>query len=131
MILVDSSAWIDFLSGRSNPWTEAVEAATRFEQVVVGDLILAEVLQGVSNERQWKATLHVLSLFPQRNLCNREIAEKSAENYRLLRRRGFTIRGTIDVVIATWCLANEAAIIHNDRDLAIMERELGLRSYAA
>ena len=58
------------------------------------------------------------------------IAEKAASNYRLLRRNGITIRGTIDVIIATWCISNGASIIHNDRDLGTMERHLGLVAYA-
>lgn len=70
-----------------------------------------------------------LSQYRRENLCGFAIAEAAAANYRLLRSRGITVRGTIDVVIATWCVENDAAIIHNDRDLAAMEGLLGLRAY--
>ncbi|KAB0680679.1 type II toxin-antitoxin system VapC family toxin [Aureimonas leprariae] len=129
MILVDSSAWIDFLASRETPWTDAVADATRDGEVVVGDLVLAEVLQGFRIEHELTNARRVLRMFPQRTLCDPSIAEDAAANFRLLRRRGLTIRGTIDVIIATWCLRNDASIIHNDRDLAVMERELGLVSY--
>ncbi|MEX6505531.1 PIN domain-containing protein [Jiella sp. M17.18] len=126
MILVDTSVWIDFFNGSDRPWTKALAAASRDGHVVVGDLVLAEVLQGFRNERDFREARRVLSLFPAVALCGHEVAEAAAANYRLLRRRGLTLRGTIDVIVATWCIVNDAAIIHNDRDLATMERELGL-----
>jgi predicted nucleic acid-binding protein len=66
---------------------------------------------------------------PVRTLCGASIAEEAAYNYRFLRRQDITIRGTIDVIIATWCISVGARIIHNDRDLAVMEAALGLQRY--
>jgi predicted nucleic acid-binding protein len=132
VILPDSSAWIDFLHGKTTPWTDALTMATASsEDVVVGDLILAEVLQGIRADRDFREARRILHLFPSRNLCDPIVAEHAAENYRSLRKKGITIRATIDVIIATWCIRNGAMIIHNDRDLAVMEAELGLVSYTA
>jgi predicted nucleic acid-binding protein len=131
VILVDSSAWIDFLAARETAWTRAISTAvTRLDTIVTGDLILAEVLQGMRHDRDVVAARKVFARFPTVDLCGPAIAEKAAANYRALRKRGITIRGTIDVVIATWCIENGAAIIHNDRDMAAMEAHLGLRAYA-
>ena len=130
MILVDTSAWIDFFNGRDTPWTFALAVASREGTVVVGDLVLAELLQGFRSDRQFQEARRVLSLFRSVDLCGRAVAESAAENYRALRRRGVTVRGTIDVIIATWCIENNAEIIHNDRDLRLMEDHLGLRSFA-
>lgn len=98
--------------------------------MVVGDLIVAEVLQGIRDDRRMQAVRDRLLRFRVVSLCGSSVAEKAAVNYRLLRRRGIAICGTIDVIIATWCIVNRATIIHNDRDLAMMERELGLVSYS-
>lgn len=130
MILVDTSAWIDFLSGRDTAWTQALKRAMRSDEVVVGDLVLMEVLQGIRDDRQFAQVRRTLQIFPIRALCDARVADAAALNYRALRRRGITVRGTVDVLIATWCLTNEAEIIHNDRDLGIMETVLGLRSYS-
>lgn len=129
MILVDTSAWIDFLNDAETPWTLAVARAARSGRIVIGDLVLVEVLQGVRNDRRLHSIRKSLARFPIVSLCGPFHAEQAAANYRLLRRKGITVRGTIDVIIATWCIANDAEIIHNDRDLAVMERELGLVAY--
>jgi len=129
VILVDTSAWIDFFQGIRTSWTKDVAHAARLEDVVVGDLILVELLQGVRQESGRRQMIEALSQYRRENLCGFAIAEAAAANYRLLRSRGIAVRGTIDVVIATWCLENDAAIIHNDRDLAAMEGLLGLRAY--
>lgn len=71
-----------------------------------------------------------LKRFRSVSLLGPNIAVRAAANYRLLRSRGITVRGTIDVIIATWCIENDVAIIHNDRDMRIMEEQLGLRAYA-
>lgn len=130
MILVDSSAWIDFLADRDTDWTRAIVGASeRLKTIVLGDLVLVEVLQGFKHDRDVDAAWHVLRRYPVVELGGPVIARRAADNYRTLRRRGFTIRGTIDVVIATWCIANRAVLIHNDRDMGVMEAELGLRAF--
>lgn len=60
-------------------------------------------------------------------LVGRHIALQSAQHYRLLRTKGSTIRSTIDCVIATYCIANECALLHSDRDFSHFEELLGLR----
>jgi predicted nucleic acid-binding protein len=95
-------------------------------EVVLGDLIAVEILQGLregSQLRLVEATLRAFRVVP---LCGSEIAPKAAANYRTLRRRGITVRGTIDVIIATWCIENGARLLHNDRDFAAMEVALAL-----
>lgn len=72
----------------------------------------------------------MLERFEIVTLCGPDVAIRAAANYRLRRSRGITVRGTIDVIIATWCIENDVAIIHNARDMRIMEEQLGLRAYA-
>ena len=129
MILADTSAWIDHFNGTPSPAAASLLRALASEKVVVGDLIMAEVLQGIRHESDVLKTAELLYTHPVSALCGPEIAEEAAYNYRFLRRQGITIRGTIDVIIATWCISVGARIIHNDRDLAVMEDALGLRRY--
>ena len=70
-----------------------------------------------------------MKAFPVVSLCSEQIAIAAAANYRQLRSRGLTIRGTIDVIIATWCIANDARLLHNDRDFLAMENALDLKPY--
>ena len=125
-ILVDSSAWIDFFADRDTPCVERLHTAIRNGAVLVGDLILAEVVQGIKYDRRLRHVTDTLTGWPQKTLCGPEIALLAAANYRLLRRRGVTVRGTIDVIVATWCIQNHVALLHRDRDFVLMGRELGL-----
>lgn len=129
MILVDTSAWIDYFNEVDSPAAALVDQALLTGQTVVGDLVLVEVLQGVRHSKDLRRFSDTFSSLLRRSLCGPEIAELAAANYRFLRRQGITIRGTIDVIIATWCVTNDAEIIHNDRDLAAMERLLGVRAF--
>ncbi|WAJ30452.1 type II toxin-antitoxin system VapC family toxin [Antarcticirhabdus aurantiaca] len=130
MILIDTSAWIEHFNGRGTPAAERVRRALDDEQVIVGDLVMVELLQGVRFDKEVARILVDIKALRRESLCGAAIGLLAAANYRGLRRRGITIRSTIDVIIATWCIENGAAIIHNDRDMAVMEAQLGLRAYA-
>ena len=125
-ILVDTSAWVDFFADRDEPWVDRLREAIQDGVVIVGDLILTEVLQGIKHDRQLRHVTETLAGWPLKTLCGSEIAFLAAANYRLLRRRGVTVRGTVDVIIATWCIEHDAALLHRDRDFVPMEHELGL-----
>ncbi|MCK5930752.1 MAG: PIN domain-containing protein [Fulvimarina manganoxydans] len=129
MILVDTSAWIEYFSDRGSGPGDRVFAALLHEQIVVGDLVLVEQLRGIRLEREIRLVLAKLAGLPRRAMCSAELAELAAANYRIPRRHGLTIRGTIDVVFATWCIVNKVPIIHHDKDMGEMERELGLLAY--
>ena len=127
MILVDTSVWIDVLSKRGTPAVEQFERAIYYGPPVCGDLIKVEILQGFREPQKLKLAETTLSLFDCVSLCSPDLAPKAAANFRLLRRRGITVRGTIDIVIATWCIENGVALLHNDRDFAQMEQALGIK----
>lgn len=129
MIIADTSVWIDHLNDRTTLETEALYRATEEDGFVMGDLVMMEILQGIRLETRFQKARHFLGQFTAVSLCGPEVAVRAAENFRLLRRRGVTVRSTINVVIATWCIENDASIIHNDRDLRAMEEHLGLRAY--
>lgn len=127
MIVVDSSVWIDFFNG--NPTPRALFLRDRFgiDPILVGDLVLTEVLQGFRDDREFEAARSALNRFPIAPVVGPDIALYSARNYRTLRAKGVTVRKTIDLIIATFCLTHGHALLHEDRDFDPMETHLGLK----
>ena len=128
MILVDSSVWIDYFNGRRTAQTDWLDSALGSTPVIVGDLILTEVLKGFQNQREFNIAKDLLLNMPFMAMVGREIALKSAENYRSLRRKGVSVRKTMDVLIGTFCIHYELPLLHSDRDFEPMIHILGLKT---
>jgi predicted nucleic acid-binding protein len=126
VIVVDSSVWIDFLNGRTASHVERLRAAFGADEIVVGDLMLCEVLQGLASERSARQVEGLLRRFDIVPMAGDEIAVIAARNFRSLSGRGITVRKTIDLLIGTWCIENRAPLLHNDSDFRPMARHLGL-----
>ena len=126
MIVVDTSVWIDFLNGRNAPHVQRLRAVLGTDEVVIGDLMLCEVLQGLDSERAAREVEALLRRFEIAPMAGAAIAVVAARNFRSLRRRGITVRKTIDLLIGTWCIENRRALLHNDSDFHPMARHLGL-----
>ena len=126
MIVVDSSVWIDFLNGRNAPHVRRLRAVLGTDEVIVGDLMLCEVLQGVRGERAAREVEALLQRFEIVPMAGEEIAVIAARNFRSLRKRGITVRKTIDLLIGAWCIENRRPLLHNDSDFRPMARHLGL-----
>ena len=127
MILVDSSVWIDYFGGAASPEVDRLDALLGVEPLVTGDLILAEVLQGFAADRDFQHARTLLESFEVVALAGREVCIEAAHNFRTLRRKGVTIRKTIDTIIATCCIRNGYVLLHNDRDFDAFVEHLGLR----
>lgn len=125
--LLDTSVWIDFFRGTPTPQVALLEQVVRQGRAVLGDLILCEVLQGIEDEREFTLVLDLLMAFPILSMGGPDLAVASARNYRRLRRHGFTVRKTIDCLIATFCIEHGLVLLHNDRDFDPFERTLGLQ----
>ena len=128
LILVDSSVWIDYFNGLVTAATEKLDRLLGREQVAIGDLILADVLQGFTDEREFETAKTLLSSFNVVELGGARIAIQAARNFRALRKRGVTIRKTIDTIIATRCIEGGYELLHSDRDFEPFVEHLGLRS---
>ena len=126
MIVVDSSVWIDFLNGRNAPHVRRLSMVLGAEEVIVGDLMLCEVLQGLDSERAAQEVEALLRRFEIVPMAGDAIAVAAARNFCSLRRRGVTVRKTIDLLIGTWCIENRMPLLHNDSDFRPMARHLGL-----
>jgi len=127
MIIADTSVWIDFFRGLDEPHVKRLENALISDRLYIGDLIIAELLQGVKNDKGAKEIRGIISKLTVVNMVNESIAYKSAENYRILRTNGKTVRKTIDMLIATFCIEKGMTLIHNDRDFDPIEEILGLK----
>ena len=127
MILVDSSVWIDYFRGSITPQTEKLDQLLAQEPLAIGDLVLAEVLQGFTDERVFLDVMKMLTALTVVDLGGQEIAIQAARNHRSLRKLGVSVRKTIDTVIATRCIESGYDLLHCDRDFDPFARHLGLR----
>jgi predicted nucleic acid-binding protein len=128
MIVVDTSVWIDYFRGAVTPQSDKLDALLGIEQVLTGDLILTEVLQGFVSERDFSQARKLLASVPLIPLVGADVAFQAAKNFRKLRTLGITIRKTIDTLIATSCIEKDLSLLYSDRDFDPFVQHLGLRS---
>lgn len=128
MIVVDSSVWIAYFNGADTPQTDRLDTLLGQEPVGLGDLILTEVLQGFRLEKDYKTAKKLLTSLMVYDLLGLDMAMKSAENFRFLRSKGVTIRKTVDVIIATFCVEMDLPLLHADKDFVPFKTHLNLRT---
>jgi len=126
MIVADASVWIDFFNGVETPQTWHLRKLLGRQLILVGDLVLVEVLQGFERERDFREAKALFEDLDCAEMGGYQLALASARNYRLLRKRGITVRKTIDVMIATFCIEHHHLLLHADRDFDRMLEPLGL-----
>ena len=126
MVLVDTSVWIDFFAARPLPHVEVLETLIkRRENICICGIILAEVLQGIRQDTEFRKTkdlFNSLILLPMPYT----VFLRSAEIYRKLRKKGFTIRKPLDCMIASVAIENDIFLLHNDKDFHPIEKHSGL-----
>ena len=127
MILVDTSVWIDYFNGQKTWQTDLLENLFSNVPVIIGDLILTEILQGFRSDNDYKTAKSFLSDLPFRLMGGYQVAVQSAQNYRILRKKGVTVRKTIDVIIGTYCILEDLPLLHDDRDFEPMVSNLSLK----
>ena len=128
MILVDSSIWIDYFNGKITPETNKLDTLLGVEPLGIGDLILTEVLRGFRSDTDYqtaKKLMMTLSIF---EMLGTDMAIQSADNFRMLRKRGITVRKTADVIIATYCIEHNHSLLFADKDFLPFVTHLGLKS---
>lgn len=127
MLIVDSTIWIDYFNGSVTPQTDYLHNMLDKTPILIGDLILAEVLQGFRQDADFEKARRMLDKFLQVTMVNPALALQSARNYRSLRQKGITVRKTIDSLIAAYCIENDHELLHNDNDFDGYEKYLGLK----
>lgn len=126
MVIIDTTVWIDYFGGTVNPEATWLGREATRQRLGLTDLILCEVLQGIHNPGEFKQVREELLTFHIFSTGGVGIAISAAENYRMLRQRGYTVRKTIDCWIATFCLLTGNQLLHRDRDFGPFEKVLGL-----
>jgi len=126
MLLVDSSVWIDYFNGTPSEQAERLDSLLGREDLLTGDLILAEVLRGFDRPADFRRARKLMSSLAYEDMLGKDVALRGVAYYRSLRRRGITVRKTIDVLIASFCILRGHSLLHRDRDFEPFERFFGL-----
>jgi len=126
MVIVDTTVWIDYFSGVQNAETDYLDRELSRQRFGLTDLILCEILQGIRDDKTFAQVLRGLGRFELFETGGQDLAVEAARNFRSLRRRGHTVRKTIDCLIATFCLIQGHSLLHRDRDFDSFENLLGL-----
>jgi predicted nucleic acid-binding protein len=127
MILVDSSVWIDYFNGRDTSETAFLDGALSTDAICIGDIILAEVLQGFRSDKEYRLAREILLELPLYQIMTPELTLVGADNYRRLRKKGFTVRKSVDNWIATFCIENKLPLLFSDKDFIPYVEFLGLK----
>jgi predicted nucleic acid-binding protein len=127
MVIVETTVLVDLFNGTSTPQTEWMMRFSNTVEIGLTDLILCEVLQGIGDEFRFAKVRRALLELPILPNGGTAIALAAAINYRSLRKRGITVRKTVDSLIATFCIENGHQLLQNDRDYVPFEEHLGLK----
>jgi predicted nucleic acid-binding protein len=127
MILVDSSVWIDYFNGQTTWQTNMLDSLLSNVPILMGDLILTEILQGFRYDNDYESAKSYLTILPFHEIGGYQVAVNSAQNYRTLRKKGITVRKTIDIIIGTFCILKDLSLLHDDRDFTPMVDHLSLK----
>ena len=126
-VVADTSVWIEYLSGRTSALTDKLDAEVVADNVLLPDLVLCEVLQGIRDQAQYDKVRSELLKLTIVNIGGAELAIAASERDRYLRNRGVTVRKTVDCLIATFCMAHGHTLLHRDRDFDAFEEHFALR----
>ena len=130
MILVDTSVWIDFLEGKGTPQQYKLrQIIENDEDICLTGIVVTEILQGISNERQNREIRDYLLEFPMINPKGISSYIQAAEIYRTCARNGKTVRKTIDCLIAVVAIEHDLLLFHNDRDFLNIHECCGLKIF--
>lgn len=131
MLVVDSGVWIDFFNGAGHPAAAVLDHMLNAGEVriVVPDLVLFEVLRGFRHERDHRQARLLMESFDVEDLCGADMARHAAAHYRALRAQGVTVRSSIDVLVASFCIERDYALLHRDRDYQAFAQRRGLRTW--
>ena len=131
MMIVDSNTWVDFFNGVQSPHEERLEVALDEEEdLAVIPIIITEVLQGFRTDTGFRRAQRVLVSLPVIHPTV-ECHVRAARMFRSLRRKGVTVRGAVDCVIAQTCLDTDAELLSPDADFRHIARHSSLRLWLA
>ena len=130
MIVVDTSVWIEFFKGTGSSFDQHLTELIRVDvPIALTEVIYCEVLQGIRDDAVHARVREILQAFPVLLLDGLRSADRAVALYRACRRRGLTIRSTVDCLIAAVCLDTGAELFHHDRDFDVLAKVADLKVY--
>ena len=130
-LIVDSSVWIDGF----NPKVKTLEKEL-LKQLIVKDypiyicpIIYQEVLQGIREEKMFEQIKHILRQYRMVDIDIMQASDYAVNLYRHLRKKGITIRKSVDCLIASYAILANMPLLHNDKDFSQIAKESGLKIY--
>jgi predicted nucleic acid-binding protein len=127
MMVVDTNTWADFFNGVERPHADRLDVALQEEEdLAVLPVIVTEVLQGFRTDSGFARARRVLLALPSVH-PTLESHVGAAGLFRSLRRKGITVRGAVDCIIAQTCLDIDAELLSPDSDFERMARHTPLR----
>ena len=131
MILVDTSVWVEFFRQTDSPQDRRLTGLIEDgEDIAITGIVLTEILQGIRHERELRAARGYLLRFPLVEPMSVFTYLRAAEIYRACRRRGLTVRGSVDCIIAAICIDHDVPILHRDADFDRIAAISGLKVLA-
>jgi predicted nucleic acid-binding protein len=132
MIIVDTSVWIDFLRGENSSEQRILhELIENEEEISITGIILAEILQGIKEEKEFRRIREYLLEYPIYEPKGTVTYIDAARIYGACRNKGKTVRSTVDSIVAAICVENGFSIFHKDREYDIIQECVGLKVYRA
>jgi hypothetical protein len=129
MILVDTSIWVDFFSKEPSLYKEELHRLIEEEEICLLDIVLAEILCGIREDREFEEVRELLLRLPIYSPKRVDTFITSAKIYRLCRKKGKTIRRVVDCLIAACCIERNFFLFHNDKDFDTISEVVRLRIY--
>ncbi|MEP6739681.1 MAG: PIN domain nuclease [Caldimonas sp.] len=131
MVVVDSGVWIDFFNGAENSARNSLrQLLSRGEvEICVPDLVLYEVLRGFRQEQHFRDAARLMRSLTLAGTGGEALAVAAAQHYRALRAGGITVRNSIDVLVASFCIEGDHLLLHRDRDFDAFEANRGLKAW--
>jgi hypothetical protein len=130
VIVVDTTVWIDFFQGaETSEDLHLQRLITEGTSLALTDLIFCEILQGIREDAEFERTRRILLLYPILRMERLATLEHAAKIYRTCRRRGLTVRKTIDCLIAALCIEEDVELFHKDVDFDTIAHVTPLRVY--
>jgi predicted nucleic acid-binding protein len=117
VIVVDTSVWVDFFRDSASWQVEHLaQLIADDDPVALTDIVLTEILQGLPGDREARRVERRLLAFDVLRLEGLDDFRRAASLYRQARTRGITIRRTLDCLIASVCVRDDAPLLHADAD---------------
>lgn len=127
MIVVNSSVWISRLHDFDTPETRELDKIDDYDDIILGDIVMLEILRGARNDRNAANIRRVLGKYGVVSMLSPDLTVKAARNYRILREHGRTVSKTPDLIIGTFCIEHGYSLLQRDNDYLPIAEHLGLK----